>query len=70
MADPKSVDEVVAAIEDMNQEDRQDLLLRLAKIDDLLDDLEDVADLVRSAQERGRPFDDFLAELKAEGRDL
>ena len=52
MADPRSVDEVVAAIEDMNQEDRQDLLLRLAKVDDLLDDLEDVADLVRAAREK------------------
>lgn len=65
MAGPKSVDEIVAAIEDMNQKDREDLLLRLAAIDDLLEDLEDVADLLRASRESSRPFEEFVAETNA-----
>jgi len=66
----KSVDEVAAAIAEMTEQEREQLLLRMAKMDDLLEDLEDVADLLRFARESGRPYEDFLAELKAEGRDV
>lgn len=66
MAENKTVDEIVAAVKEMSQEDRDDLLLQLAHIDDLLEDLEDIRDLLRTANESSRPFDEFLTELKAE----
>ncbi|MCX6343731.1 MAG: hypothetical protein NT018_01495 [Armatimonadetes bacterium] len=66
----KSVEEIAAAIEEMNPTQRSELLLRIAKIDDILEELEDVADLIHAAQEPSRPFVDFLSELKAEGHDV
>jgi uncharacterized protein Yka (UPF0111/DUF47 family) len=70
MSNAKTIDEIVAAVREMDQEGREDLLLRLAQIDDLMEDLEDVADLLRAARESSRPFDEFLAELRAERSDL
>jgi hypothetical protein len=70
MPTSKSVDEIAAAIEEMNPTQRSELLLRMAKIDDILEELEDVADIIHSAQEPSRPFADFLSELKAEGHDV
>jgi uncharacterized protein Yka (UPF0111/DUF47 family) len=65
MPKTRSVEEVVAAIEDMSPEEREDLLLRMAKMDDLLEDLSDVADLLKSSREASRPYEDFLSEVKA-----
>ena len=70
MSNPISVEEIASAIEGMSREDREALLLRMAKIDDILEDLEDVIDLLRLANESGRPYEDFLAELRAEGREV
>ena len=70
MSNPRSVEEIASAIEGMSREDREVLLLRMAKIDDILEDLEDVIDLLRLANESGRPYEDFLAELRAEGREV
>lgn len=64
------VDEVVSLIEEMDQKEREELLLRLASIDDLLEDLEDIADLLHAAREQSKPFEDFLSELRAERGDL
>lgn len=66
MAEARTVDEIVAAVKQMSAQDRGDLLLRLAQIDDLLEDLDDIRDILRSAQESDRPFDEFIAELRAE----
>jgi len=65
MNSPTSVEEIAAAIERMSHEDREKLIARMANIDDLLEDLEDVLDLVRAAREGGRPYEEFLAELRA-----
>ena len=70
MAVTKSVDEIVAAIQEMGPEDRGQLMLKLAQIDDLMEDLEDVAELIRASRTRSRPFAEFLAELRAERGDL
>lgn len=70
MATPSSVDEIVAAIQKMGQEDREQLVLRLTQLDDLMEDLGDVLDVIRSAHEAGTPYEDFVAELRAEGRDV
>ncbi len=68
MATPSSVDEVVAAIQKMGEEDREALILRLAQIDNLMEDLEDVLDIIRSANEEGTPYEEFVEELRAGGR--
>ncbi|MDO8649006.1 MAG: hypothetical protein Q7R81_04465 [Candidatus Peregrinibacteria bacterium] len=47
MATNKSVDEIAAEIEGLS---REALLVRMAKMGDLLEELEDVADLLRSAR--------------------
>lgn len=70
MANARKVDEIVAAVKVMSAHDREDLLLQLAQIDDLLEDLDDIRDLLRSATESSRPFDEFLAELRAERGDI
>ena len=66
MATSKTVDDIVEMVRDLSPGDREDLLLRLAQIDDLLDDLDDVKDLLRAARESSRPFEEFLAEVKKE----
>ena len=70
MSSPKSVDEVAAAIQEMSQSEREALLLRMAKMDDVLEDLEDIADLLRSAKDTSRPYEEFLADLRSQGRDV
>jgi len=70
MPSSMSVDEIVSAIKVLGEEDRQTLLMQLAQIDELLDDLEDIACVLRAKNEPGRPFEEFLAEMRAEGRDV
>ena len=70
MSHHRSVEEVAAAIEDMSQKEREVLLMRMAKMDDVLEDLEDIADLLRSARESSRPYDEFLADIRASGLDV
>ncbi len=65
MATVKSVDEIVVAIQEMGEQDREQLILKLAPIDDLMEDLEDMMDAIRSAQDEGKPYEEFLAELRA-----
>lgn len=66
----KSVEEIASAIERMSQSDREELLLRMARMDDILEDLDDIADLIRASHESSRPFDEFVEELRAKGRDI
>lgn len=66
----KSVDKIAAEIEGLSREDREALLVRMAKMGDLLEELEDVADLLQSAREPARPYEEFLDELRAEGREI
>ena len=66
----KSVDKIAAEIEGLGREDREALLVRMAKMGDLLEELEDVADMLRSAREPARPYEEFLTELRAEGREV
>ena len=70
MATPSSVDEVVAAIQKMGEEDRETLIVRLAQIDDLMEDIEDAMELIRASRTKSRPFEEFLAELRAERGDV
>jgi hypothetical protein len=70
MPTARSVDEIMTAIKDLGEEDRGQLLIRLAQIDELMEDLEDVAELIRAARTSSRPFDEFMAELKAERGDV
>jgi hypothetical protein len=65
MSTPTTVDEIVTAIKGLGQEDRDALVLQLAMLDDLIEDLEDVMDLLRSEGERERPFEEFIRELEA-----
>lgn len=66
----KSVDEVVTAIKDMSRQEREELLLKMAGMDDIVEDLEDVTDILRRSHEPTRSYEDFLNELQAEGRDV
>jgi len=68
MPSSMSVDEIVNAIKELDQEGREGLLLQLTKIDELMEDLEDVMDLLRSETESERPFEDFVRELEARRR--
>jgi len=70
MPGSQSVEEIASAIEQLDQAQREALLLRMAKIDGLLEELEDMADVIRAQMEPSKPFDDFLSELRAEGHDL
>jgi hypothetical protein len=70
MATNSSVDKIAAEIAGLSRDDREALLVRMAKMGDLLEELEDVADLLRSAREPARPYEEFLNELKAEGREV
>lgn len=64
MSTSKTVDEIVEMVKDLSPGDRDDLVLRLAQIDELLEDLDDVRDLLRSARETSRPFEEFVAEVR------
>jgi len=66
MPGSQSVEEIASAIEQLDQTQREALLLRMAKIDGLLEELEDMADVIRAQREPSKPFDDFLAELRVE----
>ncbi len=68
MPHSKSVDDIISAIKELDQEERENLARQIAKIDELMEDIEDIIDLVRSKNEDRIPYDDFLAELRAEGR--
>lgn len=77
MAGTKSVDEIVGAmkaldeaIRGLDEEERDGLRAQMAKIDELMEDLEDMLDLIRARSETRIPYEDFLAELRAEGRDV
>ena len=70
MLESPSVDEVAEAINRMSQRQRQRLLSKLMEIEGLIEDLDDIADLIRARDEPSRPFDEFMEELKAEGRDI
>jgi hypothetical protein len=69
MSASKTVDEIVTAIKELDDGDRGSLLLQLAKIDELMEDLEDLMDLIRSETESGRPFDEFVRELESKRGD-
>ena len=65
-----SVDEVADAIKKMSPRERGRLLSKIAEIEDLLEELDDIADVIRARGETTRPYEEFLEELKAEGRDI
>ncbi|HET6456702.1 MAG TPA: hypothetical protein VFI02_20055 [Armatimonadota bacterium] len=65
-----SVDEVADAIKKMSRRERGRLLGKIAEIEDLLEELDDIADVIRARGETTRPYEEFLEELKAEGRDI
>lgn len=68
MASALSVDEIVGAIQQMSEDDRGELVQRLIQMDDFIEDLEDVISVIRSANDPGRPFEEFMVELAAERR--
>lgn len=70
MAGSMSVDDIIIAIKELDEEQRDSLILQLVQIDELMEELEDYIDLIRSRSEPRQPFDDFLAEMRAEGRDV
>lgn len=70
MPTSKSVDEVVATIGHMSREERDELILKMAKMEDIWEDIDDVRDLIRYAHEPTKPFDEFLKELRSEGHDV
>lgn len=66
-----SIDEIVAAIRALDEQERLDLVGRLVKMDDLMEDFEDTLYMLhRPDDERKCTLEEFLAELRAEGRDV
>lgn len=65
-----SVEEVAEAIKKMDCRQRRQLLSKLMEYEGLIEDLSDIADLIRTRDEPSRPFDEFINELRAEGRDI
>jgi hypothetical protein len=65
-----SVDEIADAIKKLSPRERGQLLSKIAEIEDLLEELEDIADVIRARGEPTRPYEEFLEELRAEGRDV
>lgn len=65
-----SVDEIVTAIGALNEQERLDLVGQLVRMDDLMEDFEDTLLVMNQADdEPARPFEEFLADMRAEGRD-
>ena len=65
-----TVDQIVSAILGLSEEERGDLALRLVQMDELMEDIEDVLTILRTADEPSRPYEEFIDELRAEGRDI
>lgn len=77
MASAKTVDGITSAmkafdevIKGLDEEERENLKAVVAKIDELMEDLEDMLDLITAKGEKRVPYEDFMAELKVEGRDV
>jgi hypothetical protein len=62
------VDELTREIKALSKTNRQKLLLNLAELDEFIEDLEDIADIIHSKEEPVRAYNDFVEELKKEGR--
>jgi len=62
------VDELAREIKALSTPERQKLLLNLAGLDEFIEDLEDIADIIHSKGEPVRAYDEFVKELKEEGR--
>ena len=65
-----SVDEVADAINRMNRRQRGRLLSKIAENQELLEELDDIVDVIRARGEPTRPYEEFIEELRAKGRDL
>ncbi len=62
------VDELIQEIKALSASERQRLLVNLAKLDEFIEDLEDIADIIHSQGEPVRAYNEFAKELKKEGR--
>ncbi len=63
-----TVEQVVSAVKVFNYQERQQFLLALADIDELWEDIKDTFLILSRRDEPSRPYSEFVAELKNEGR--
>ncbi len=63
-----TVGDVVTAVKGFSKRDRQALLAKMAEMEDLWEDVEDIFLIVSRRDERSRPYSEFAKELKREGR--
>ncbi len=63
-----TVEQVVSAVKVFNYQERQQFLAALADTDELWEDMKDIFLILSRRDEPSRPFSEFVAELKNEGR--
>ena len=63
-----TVEQVVSAVKVFNYQERQQFLSALADIDELWEDIKDMFLILSRRGEPSRPYSEFVAELKNEGR--
>ena len=63
-----TVEQVISAVKVFNEQERQQFLEALAEIDELWEDMKDMFLILSRGDEPSRPYSEFVAELKSEGR--
>lgn len=65
---PISVDHILEALPSLSKVERRRLLEGLCAYPDLVEDLHDIATILERRNEPTRPYQEFVEELKAEGK--
>jgi len=63
-----TIEQIVCAVKLFNYQERQQFLAALADIDELWEDMKDMFLILSRRDEPSRPYSEFVAELKSEGR--
>ena len=63
-----SLDQMLKALPSLSKAERRKLLDGLCHYQDLWEDLHDILTLIERKDEPSRPYDEFVEELKAEGK--
>ena len=63
-----AVDRILETLPSLSKAERRRLLEGLCAHPDLLEDLHDIVTILEPRNEASRPYDEFVEELRAEGR--
>ena len=63
-----TLDQILVALPSLSKAERRKLLDSLCLYRDLLEDLHDILTLIERKDEPSRPYEEFVEELKVEGK--